>query len=263
MSDDAQPGYGLPHFSIDLKGQVALVTGTTSGLGRRFARVLAACGARVALTGRRTERLAELASEIEAAGGETVSVQLDMQQTDSILAMVDKVEEALGPISILVNNAGIPDAQRAHKMSLELTDAVFDTNLRGPWVLSCEVARRMIAHGNGGRMVNIASIGAFQYSGQGAALYSVTKMGVVRMTEALAVEWARYGINVNCIAPGAFSSEMMDGMVSRMGDITQHFPRKRICDPALMDSTLLYLVSPASEAVTGTCIKIDDGQGPR
>ncbi|MEM1433593.1 MAG: SDR family NAD(P)-dependent oxidoreductase [Pseudomonadota bacterium] len=263
MSDDAQAGYDLPNFSIDLTGQVALVTGTTSGLGRRFARVLAACGAKVALTGRRTERLAELAEEIKAAGGETISVPLDMQQTDSILAMVEQVETALGPISILINNAGIPDAQRAHKMSLELTDAVFDTNLRGPWVLSCEVARRMIAHGNGGRMVNIASIGAFQYSGQGAALYSVTKMGVVRMTEALAVEWARYGINVNCIAPGAFSSEMMDGMVSRMGDISQHFPRKRICDPALMDSTLLYLVSPASEAVTGTCIKIDDGQGPR
>lgn len=263
MSEDTQAGYGLPHFSIDLTGQVALVTGTTSGLGRRFAKVLAACGAKVALTGRRTERLQELADEIHAAGGQTLSVPLDMQKTDSILAMVEKVETELGPITILVNNAGIPDAQRAHKMSLELTDAVFDTNLRGPWVLSCEVARRMIAHGNGGRMVNIASIGAFQYSGQGAALYSVTKMGVVRMTEALAVEWARFGINVNCIAPGAFSSEMMDGMVSRMGDIAKHFPRKRICDPALMDSTLLYLVSPASEAVTGTCIKIDDGQGPR
>ncbi|MEM9743768.1 MAG: SDR family NAD(P)-dependent oxidoreductase [Pseudomonadota bacterium] len=255
--------YELPHVSVDLTDQVALVTGTTSGLGKRFARVLAACGAKVALTGRRTERLTELADEIQAAGGTTACIPLDMTDTDSILNVVKETEAQLGPISILVNNAGIPDAQRAHKMSIELTDAVFDTNLRGPWVLSCEVARRMIEHGKGGRMVNIASIGAFNYSGQGAALYSVTKMGVVRMSEALAVEWARYGINVNAIAPGAFSSEMMDGMVSRMGDIAQHFPRKRICDPALMDSTLLYLVSPASEAVTGTCIKIDDGQGQR
>ncbi len=83
------------------------------------------------------------------------------------------------------------------------------------------------------------------------------------MTEAFAVEWARYNINVNCIAPGAFRSEMMDGMLERIGDISQAFPRKRICDPAQMDSTLLFLVSPSSECVTGTVIKVDDGQGPR
>jgi NAD(P)-dependent dehydrogenase (short-subunit alcohol dehydrogenase family) len=148
-------------------------------------------------------------------------------------------------------------------MSLELIDSVFDTNLRGPYVLSCEVARRLIAAELPGRMVNLSSIGAFQYSGQGAALYSITKAGVVRMTEVLAVEWARYNINVNAIAPGAFASEMMDGMLERMGDISRHFPRKRICDPAQMDSTLLYLVSPASDAVTGAVIKLDDGQGPR
>ncbi|MDP5052769.1 MAG: SDR family oxidoreductase, partial [Congregibacter sp.] len=94
-------------------------------------------------------------------------------------------------------------------------------------------------------------------------LYSITKAAVVRMTEALAVEWSRYHINVNCIAPGAFSSEMMDGMLERMGDISKMFPRGRICDPAQMDSTLLFLLSPSSECVTGTVIKIDDGQGSR
>ena len=148
-------------------------------------------------------------------------------------------------------------------MSVEFTDQVFDTNLRGPWVLSCEVARRLIAAEKPGRMVNISSVGGFSYTGNGAALYSVTKAGIIRMTEVLAVEWARYNINVNAIAPGAFSSEMMDGMVERMGDITKFFPRGRICDPAEMDSTLLYFVSPASSAVTGTYIKIDDGQGGR
>ena len=255
--------FELPNFTTDLSGQVALVTGTTSGLGRRFALVLAQCGAKVAITGRRVERLEALAAEIAALGGESVSLYLDMTDTDSIMTVVEKTEAALGPISILVNNAGIPDAQRAHKMSLELTDAVFDTNLRGPWVLSCEVARRMIEHKVPGRMVNISSIGGFNYAGNGAALYSVTKSAIVRMTEVLAVEWARYNINVNAIAPGAFSSEMMDGMLERMGDFSVHFPRKRLGDPAQMDSTLLFLVSPSSECVTGTYIKIDDGQGSR
>ena len=96
-------------------------------------------------------------------------------------------------------------------MDQDLIDAVFDTNLRGPYVLSCEVARRLIAAKQPGRMVNISSVGGFNYAGGGAALYSITKAGIARMSEVLAVEWARYHINVNCIAPGAFSSEMMDG----------------------------------------------------
>ncbi len=114
-----------------------------------------------------------------------------------------------------------------------------------------------------GRMVNISSMGAFNYDGLGAALYSITKAGVNRMTEALAMEWARFNINVNGIAPGAFSSEMKDGMVSRLGPFYEHSPRKRLGDPAQLDSTLLYLCAPASEFVTGTVIKVDDGQTPR
>ncbi len=198
-----------------------------------------------------------------ADGGEALPLRLDMTDRASIRSVVQQAEDQWGTIDTLVNNAGIPDAQRAHKMSDELVDAVFDTNLRGPWILSCEIAKRLIEAKKPGRMVNIASIAAYSYGGNGAALYSVTKAAVVRMTEALAVEWARNRINVNGIAPGAFSSEMMDGMLERVGDISKHFPRGRVCDPALMDSTLLYLVSPASEAVTGTVIKIDDGQGGR
>ena len=217
----------------------------------------------MAVTGRREDRLKDLADEINQSGGKAFAVRLDMTDSASIVAAVQAAEEALGTITILVNNAGIPDAQRAHKMSNELIDNVFDTNLRGPYVMSCEIARRLIAANKPGRMVNISSVAAFNYSGGGAALYSITKAGVVRMTEALAVEWARFNINVNCIAPGAFASEMMDGMLERMGDITQHFPRKRIGLPEQMDSTLLYLVSPSSAFVTGTVIKVDDGQGPR
>lgn len=255
--------YSLPNVSTDLKGRIALVTGASSGLGLRFAKVLAACGAKVAIAARRADRLETLAAEIRNAGGEALPIELDVTDAGQIVNAVDEAEKAFGTVDILVNNAGIPDAQRAHKMSLELTDRVIDVNLRAPWLLSVEVARRLIDAGRPGRIVNIASVAAFNYGGGGAALYSVTKMGVVRMTEALAVEWSRFNINVNAIAPGAFSSEMMDGMLSRVGDISQGFPRKRIGDPAQLDSTLLYLVSPASDAVTGTCIKVDDGQGSR
>lgn len=252
-----------PNFSIDLTGDVALVTGATSGLGRRFAHLLAACGAKVAITGRRVERLVQVAAEIRDAGGTCAPIALDVRDSDQLVAVVQQAEDELGPVTILVNNAGIPDAQFAARMSTELIDNVLDTNLRGPFILSCEVARRLIARKTGGRMVNISSMGARQYSGQGAALYSITKAGVERMTETLAVEWARFGINVNAIAPGAFSSEMMDGMLSRMGDITKGFPRKRLGDPSQLDSTMLFLVSPSSEFVTGTVILVDDGQSPR
>jgi NAD(P)-dependent dehydrogenase (short-subunit alcohol dehydrogenase family) len=242
---------------------VAFVTGTTSGLGRRFAKVLAEAGASVAVTGRRAERLDELAAEIRADGGTCAPIPLDVTDADACVAAMQQAEEELGPLSILVNNAGIPDAQYAAKMSTELIDQVLDTNLRGPFVLSCELARRLMARKAPGRIVNISSMGAYSYAGGGAALYSITKAGIVRMTETLAVEWARFGINVNAIAPGAFASEMMDGMLERIGDITRAFPRKRLGDPAQLDSTLLYLVSPESEFVTGTIVKVDDGQSPR
>ena len=252
-----------PNFSIDLTGRTAIVTGASSGLGHRFATVLAACGAKVACTARRREKLDRLVEEITAAGGTAQAFNLDVRDADQLKAIVPAVADALGQPDILVNNAGIPDAQRAINMSTELIDNVFDTNLRSAYILSNEFARPLIEAKTPGRIVNIASTLAYHYSGNGAALYSTTKAAIARMTEALAVEWSRFFINVNAIAPGAFSTEMMDGMVERMGDLSQHFPRKRICTTDQMDSTLLYLVSPASEAVTGTIIKVDDGQGPR
>ncbi len=186
-----------------------------------------------------------------------------MTDADAIVEGVAAANDALGLVTICVNNAGVPDAQRAHKMSTELIDLVIGTNLRGPYILSCEVARRLIAAESPGRMVNIGSMSGYRYDGHGAALYSITKAAVSRMTEALAVEWSRHHINVNGIAPGAFRSEMMDGMLERMGDFSGAFPRKRLGEPAQLDSTLLYLCSPASDAVTGTVIQVDDGQGAR
>lgn len=256
--------YSLPNFSIDLTGQTALVTGTTSGLGARFARVLAACGASVALTGRRVDRLESLATEIRESGGTCEPIPVDMTSRDSIREALNEAEQKLGLVTILVNNAGIPDAQFIVRMDDELVDSVFDTNLKGPWVLSTEFAKRLLAEKSPGRIVNISSMAAFNTTGQSAAsLYSTTKAAVVRMTESMATEWARFNINVNCIAPGAFHSEMLDGMLERMGDFSQTFPRHRIAVPEQMDSTLLFLVSPSSECVTGTVIKIDDGQGSR
>jgi NAD(P)-dependent dehydrogenase (short-subunit alcohol dehydrogenase family) len=130
-------------------------------------------------------------------------------------------------------------------------------------VLTCEVARRLIRAGLPGRIINLSSMGAYHYQGDGAALYSVTKAAVNRMTEALAVEWVRYGINVNAIAPGAFETHLMEGRIARVGDFGDDLPRKRIGDPAQLDSTLLYLGAPASEFVTGTVVNVDDGQFPR
>lgn len=255
--------YPTPNFSTDLTGQVALVTGASAGLGVRFAKVLAACGAKVAVTARRKDKLDAVVAEIEAAGGIAHAFKLDVTDTDGITSIVGEVEAALGTVTILVNNAGIPDAQRATKMSVELIDSVLDTNVRGPYILCCEVARVLIEKKMPGRIVNMSSIAAYSYNGNGAALYSISKAAVTRMTEALAVEWAKYNINVTGIAPGGFHSEMMDGMLERVGDITQGFPRKRMGDPAQMDSTLLYLVSPSSDFVTGTTILIDDGQHGR
>jgi NAD(P)-dependent dehydrogenase (short-subunit alcohol dehydrogenase family) len=255
--------FPLPNNSTDLTGQVALVTGASSGLGYRFAKVLAAAGAKVAIAARRVDKLEALAEEIRAAGGTALRVAMDATDAGQLIAAVAKAEAELGVVTILINNAGIPDAQRAHKMSLELIDQVLDVNVRAPFILSCEVARRLMAADKPGRIVNIASAAAFSYTGGGAALYSVSKAAVARIAETLAVEWSRNHINVNAIAPGAFASEMMDGMLSRVGDITQHFPRQRLGDPAQLDSTLLYLVGPASEAVTGTVIRVDDGQGGR
>lgn len=246
----------------DLKGQVAIVTGASSGLGVRFAEVLAAAGAKVALVARRADRLEAVAAAIIAAGGTAQAFAADMTDAEALKALVPAVEAALGPVSILVNNAGIPDAQRAVKMPLELIDRVLGVNVRAPFILSCEVARRLIALERPGRIVNIASVAAFHYDGNGAALYSVSKAAVARMTEALSVEWARNRINVNAIAPAAFRSEMMDGMSARIGTpFWENFPRKRLGEPTQLDTALLFLVSPLSDAVTGTVVRVDDGQG--
>lgn len=254
-----EPAGGPP----DLTGEVAFVTGTTSGIGRRFAEVLAAHGATVILTGRRAERLDAMVADFGARGWSGVALPLDVTDAGALVAAVEQVSSEVGDVTILVNNAGIPDARLAHKMPLELVDRVLDTNLRAPYVLSGEVAGRLIDAGRPGRIVNVSSMFARAYADPGASLYAITKAAVVRMTEVLAVEWARYRINVNCIMAGAVATEMMDGMIERIGDPSEGFARRRLLEPAHLDATLLYLVSPGAEAVTGATIAVDDGQYPR
>ncbi|WP_185995925.1 SDR family NAD(P)-dependent oxidoreductase [Nocardioides campestrisoli] len=246
-----------------LQGRVALVTGAGSGLGRQFALALARSGATVVVAARRRERLEEVVAAVAELGGTAHAVTLDVRDVEAIGRALDEATGLVGLPDVLVNNAGVPDARRAHRMPLELVDQVLETNLRGPWLLATGLAARWIEAGVPGRVVNIGSMTGIHYGGEGAALYSVTKAAVHRMTEVLAVEWAGHGINVNAIAPGAFSSEMMDGMLERMGDIASAFPRKRLGRPEQLDSTLLYLVSPLSDAVTGAVISVDDGQTHR
>jgi len=249
-----------------LAGQVALVTGASSGLGDAFARALAANGASVAVAARRSDRLDALVRDIEAAGGKALAVPLDVAETDAFPKILDSIEAHLGPVNILVNNAGIADGQRALDLPMADLDRVWNVNVRGPWALTCEVARRLVAAKAPGRVINISSIAAYGYEGRAipATFYSVSKAAVVRMTEVLAMEWAKHRINVNAIAPGMFETELTAAHLERsLQKVLDNTPRNRICAPEQLTSTLLYLVDPASEAVTGTCIKVDDGQMPR
>ena len=254
--------FPLPNLSNDLTGRVALVTGASSGLGWRFAKVLAKQGAKVAVSGRRLERLEALVAEIKADGGEAAAFPVDVADAEAMIAMVGKIQDHFGVVDILINNAGIPDAQRAHKMSLELIDKVMDVNLRGPFVLSCEVARRLIDAKIPGRIVNIASVAAFEYRGGGAALYSVTKAGVIRMTEALAVEWARFHINVNAIAPGLILAGMSDPIyadpVVREARESR-VPLGRLGTAEDIANAVVFLSSDQSSYMTGQNLLIDGG----
>lgn len=246
-----------------LAGQTAFVTGASSGLGVEFARALALQGANVVLAARRADRLHNLAAEIVTQGGRAMALPFDVADTNAIEAALDQVEDHFGKVNLLVNNAGTADGFRAMDLPLAELDRVWSVNVRGPWALSCAVGRRLVAAGLPGRIVNISSIAAHVFDGRAipATFYSVTKSALTRMTEVLAMEWAHHKINVNAIAPGMFESELTAAHLERsLERAIQATPRKRLGHPAQLVSTLLYLVDPASEAVTGTCIKVDDGQ---
>lgn len=248
-------------LTFDLTGDVALVTGATSGFGRHFADVLSAAGATVVLTGRRVERLAAVRDELVAAGRTVHAVALDVTRTDSIRACVDEAERLAGPITVLVNNAGISIQSSAAKLAEAEWDAIMDTNVKGTFFTAQLVASRMIDRGIHGRIVNVASIGAMKAL-PGLVAYSTSKAAVAMLTKGLAREWARHHIAVNALCPGYVKTELNDAWFDSESGQKQiaGFPRRRLGTEASLDAPLLMLCSRQAEFITGALFTIDDGQ---
>jgi NAD(P)-dependent dehydrogenase (short-subunit alcohol dehydrogenase family) len=248
-------------MEFDLRGRIAFVTGATSGLGRHFAKVLAQAGAAVAVAGRRSDRLAELCAEIEAANGKCAAVTFDVTDAEQIAPALDKAEALLGPVDLLINNAGMSANGPVAEITIADFDAVISTNLRGPFLLAQEMGRRMIARGQRGRIINIASITAFRVL-QGSAPYCISKAGVAMMTQCMAREWARYDINVNAICPGFIETELNSAWfeTTKGKAQIQSFPKRRLQQAKDLDGMLLLLASDASKAITGALLNVDEAQ---
>jgi NAD(P)-dependent dehydrogenase (short-subunit alcohol dehydrogenase family) len=256
-------------YSIDLSGRVALVTGASSGLGAQFAKVLSAAGAGVVLAARRIERLKTLRAELEAADGDAHVVGMDVTDVASIRAAVAHAETEMGPIDILVNNSGIGSTQKLTEVTPEDYDDVMGTNARGAFFVAQEVAKRMIARSKGeapgtytgGRIVNIASMAGLRVMPQ-IGVYCISKAAVVHMTRSMALEWGRFGINVNAICPGYIDTEINHHVwQTEAGQkMVQAMPRKRVGQPADLDAVLMMLCANESHFVNGAVISADDGQ---
>ena len=250
----------LPSF--DVTGQVALVTGASSGIGEHFAEVLAAAGAKVALAARRLDRLAEVAREIERSGGQCLPLACDVTKRDSIAAAIAAAEAQLGPLSILVNNAGVVVSKPLFEHTEEDWDHVVDTNLKGAWLMARDFAHRLVELKRPGRIINISSVLAVRTIGRVPA-YCAAKAGLTHLTHVLAMELARYGILVNALAPGYvetdfnrafFQTEAGKALIGRI-------PLKRLGQASDLDGALLFLASPASAYVTGAVLSVDGGHG--
>jgi len=248
----------LPSF--DLQGQAALVTGASSGIGRHLAALLAASGAKVALAARRADRLAEAAREIEAAGGRCLPIALDVTRSESVAAAVAAAEGELGPLTILVNNAGVTVAKPVLQHTEEEWDYVLDTNLKGAWLMAREFAHHLVELKRPGRIINIASVLGSRTIGRVPA-YCTAKAGLIHLTHVLAMELARYGILVNAMAPGYvetdFNREYFETQAGK--NLIIRIPLRRIAQAPDLDGALFFLASPASAYVTGAVIAVDGG----
>jgi 3-oxoacyl-[acyl-carrier protein] reductase len=246
-------------FKLD--GRVALVTGASSGLGARFVDVLAANGASVVLVARRAERLREAVARIATAGGSAVAIEADVTDRAAMMRAFDAAEAAFGTVTILVNNAGVAHSDRALELTEEGYRRVIDTNLDAVFFWAQEGARRMLAAGSRGSIVNTASVLGFGVA-KGTAAYAIAKAGVVQMTKALALELAFKGVRVNAIAPGWFVTEInRDYLTSEAGSkLTRDIPVGRFGHDGDLDGTLLLLASEAGAYITGATVVVDGGQ---
>ena len=248
-----------------LDGEVAVITGASSGLGRRFAHLLADVGAAVALMARRTDRLASEVEAIRERGGRAVAIAIDVGDAHAIGPALDEAQTALGPISIMVNNAGVGGEGMALDVSVETFDQTFDVNTRAVFFGAREAARRMIDSGvaaqRRARIVNVASIAAMHVL-PGLSVYCASKAATAMMTKGLAREWARQGISVNALCPGYIETEINADWFATEGGQKQirSFPRRRLMDEDALDAALMMLAGPAARHITGSLITVDDGQ---
>ena len=248
----------LPSF--DIAGQVALVTGASSGIGHHFAELLAASGAKVAAAARREDRLAELARSIESEGGTCLPLACDVTDRQSIIGAIAAAEEKLGELSILVNNAGVVVSKPLFEQTEEDWDYVVDTNLKGAWLMAREFAHHLVEQKRPGRIINISSILASRTIGRVPA-YCAAKAGLSHLTSVLAMELARYGILVNALAPGYVETDFNTAYFQTEAGkaLIRRIPLRRLAQPADLDGALLFLASPASAYVTGAIIAVDGG----
>jgi len=254
-------------YTLDLSGRVALVTGASSGLGAQFAKTLAQAGAAVVLASRRTDRLMNLRAHIEASGGAAHVVALDVTDMASIKAAIAHAETEVGPIDILVNNSGVSTTQKLTDVSPEDYDYVMDTNTKGAFFVAQEVGKRMLARAKGsapgtftgGRIVNIASAAGLKVMGQ-IGIYCMSKAAVIHMTRAMALEWGRYGINVNAICPGYIDTPMTQSIspLARKALLSQT-PLGRLAEPREVAATALFLACDDSSFYTGQWLSPNGG----
>ncbi len=257
-------------YTIDLSGRVAFITGASSGLGAQFARTLAAAGAAVVLASRRVEKLKDLRAIIDSEGGDARVIELDVTDHDSIKSAVAHAETEVGSIDILINNSGVSTTQRIQDVSPDDYDYMFDTNVKGAFFVAQEVGKRMLARaigaapGNytGGRIINIASMAGVRVLPQ-IGVYGMSKAAIVQMTKAMALEWGRYGINVNAICPGYIDTEINHHhwQTEAGQKLVQMLPRKRVGKPQDLDALIVMLCSDQSHFINGAVIAADDGFG--
>jgi NAD(P)-dependent dehydrogenase (short-subunit alcohol dehydrogenase family) len=250
----------LPSFSVE--GQVALVTGASSGIGLHLAEVLALAGANVALAARRTDRLEQACAAIRERGGICLPVALDVTNRDNIVAALNATEDGLGEVSVLVNNAGVVVSKPFFEHTEEDWDHVVDTNLKGAWLMAREFAAHLVAKKRPGRIVNIASVLSSRTIAR-VPSYLAAKAGLLHLNGAMAMELARYNILVNAIAPGYVVTDFnRDFLMSEAGlKLAARVPMKRVGQVEDLSGALLFLCSPASAYVTGACISVDGGHG--